>query len=52
MLQFLRLPAAERLRMGRTGRRKMERQFDERIVIEKYLDAIDGILAERVRKTT
>ena len=44
MIQFIGLPASERSRMGRYGRRKMERQFGERIVIDKYLSAIKDIL--------
>ena len=44
MIQFIGLPASERSRMGRYGRRKMERQFDESIVIGRYLSAIKDIL--------
>jgi glycosyltransferase involved in cell wall biosynthesis len=44
MIQFIGLPASERLRMGRYGRRKMEQQFDESIVIGRYLSAIKDIL--------
>jgi hypothetical protein len=31
--------------MGRRGREKMLREFDERIVIEHYCTAIDRLLA-------
>lgn len=34
----------ERLKMGRNNRHKIETEFDERIVIEKYLLAIEEIL--------
>jgi hypothetical protein len=32
--------------MGRKGREKMEREFDERVVIDRYLAAIREIFAE------
>lgn len=35
----------ERLAMGRKSREKVEREFDEQIVIQKYLDAVDQVLA-------
>ena len=41
MLQFIALSHGERERMGQLGRQKMERQFDERIVINMYLDLLD-----------
>jgi glycosyltransferase involved in cell wall biosynthesis len=44
MIQFINLPAGEKVRMGRYGRRKMERQFDESIVIGKYLSTIRGLV--------
>ncbi len=40
MLQMIGLPAAERARLGAEGRRKMEREYDENIVIERYLRAL------------
>jgi len=43
MRQMLRLPADERLAMGYAGRKKMLREFDERIVISNYLEAIGQI---------
>nr|WP_217343863.1 glycosyltransferase family 4 protein [Noviherbaspirillum sp. L7-7A]MBV0877946.1 glycosyltransferase family 4 protein [Noviherbaspirillum sp. L7-7A] len=46
MLRMAALPAAERERMGMAGRRKVEQQFDEALVIGKYLDAITAV-AER-----
>lgn len=33
-------PATERLRMGELGRRKIEQEFGETRVIDKYLDAL------------
>lgn len=35
----------QRLEMGRQSRLKIEREFDEKIVIQKYLDAIEEVLA-------
>lgn len=40
MEQMLLLPEAERIQMGLNGRDKMLRQFDERIVIDRYVKAI------------
>jgi glycosyltransferase involved in cell wall biosynthesis len=40
MARMLQLPPEERSRMGDKGREKVEREFDERLVIAKYLDAI------------
>ncbi|MGV3000631.1 glycosyltransferase family 4 protein [Vibrio sp. E150_018] len=37
----------QRLEMGRQSRLKIEREFDEKIVIQKYLDAIEEVLAEK-----
>lgn len=45
MRRMLGLSPAERARMGTNGRRKIEREFDERIVIEQYLAAIGEVLA-------
>jgi len=38
------LSPAERAVMGRRGREKVEREFDEQIVIGKYLEAITSVL--------
>ena len=40
MEQILKLDEAQRADMGRCGREKMELQFDEQIVIQKYVEAI------------
>lgn len=42
---MIQLSHAERLVMGANSRRKMVAEFDENIVIGKYLDAIRGILS-------
>ena len=44
ILAFAGLPPEERARMGLAGRAKVERQFDERIVIDRYLEVIAEIL--------
>ncbi len=36
----------EREEMSILGRKKMENEFDEKIVINKYLDAIDQIFSK------
>jgi len=38
--QMIRLSPADRSEMGRRGREKMEREFDEKIVISKYLKVV------------
>ena len=35
---------AERRLMGARGRSKVEQKYDENIVVQKYLKAIEGIL--------
>lgn len=43
------LSHAQRLVMGVQSRKKVEAEFDERIVIQKYLDAVSDCLNARVR---
>lgn len=40
MLQFIQMKHAVRLEMGKAGRQKMVKEFDESIVINRYLDCI------------
>lgn len=47
MLRFAVAPAGYRLEMGRQSRLKAEREFDEKIVIDAYLAAIDAALRRR-----
>ncbi|WP_194712672.1 glycosyltransferase family 4 protein [Noviherbaspirillum soli] len=49
MLAMAALPASERERMGAGGRRKVEREFDEGLVIAKYLEAISAVEEVRSR---
>jgi glycosyltransferase involved in cell wall biosynthesis len=43
MQEMIRLPLQRRLEMGVAGRKKLEMQFDENIVIGKYLDEIGQV---------
>lgn len=45
--QMLTMSAKDRRRMGQAGRRKIEQQFDERLVIEKYRAEIAAALASK-----
>jgi glycosyltransferase involved in cell wall biosynthesis len=47
MNKMLNLDKAERRTMGANSRKKIEDKFDERIVIQKYLDAIYSIKIKR-----
>jgi glycosyltransferase involved in cell wall biosynthesis len=47
MHAMLGLSVAERAVMGAAGRNKMELQFDEKIVIDKYLHAVGELLGKR-----
>lgn len=45
MIDVIDMSAEERQTMGAAGRAKMERQFDERLVIDAYLDTLRSILS-------
>jgi glycosyltransferase involved in cell wall biosynthesis len=47
MKEMLLLSDDQRKLMGENGRLKMEKEFDENIVIQKYLQAIDLALLEQ-----
>ena len=47
MREMLVLSEDQRTLMGQNGRLKMEKEFDEQIVIQKYLKAIDFALSEQ-----
>jgi glycosyltransferase involved in cell wall biosynthesis len=53
MMTMIALPHAERAGMGWAGRRKVEREFDEALVINKYLNVIGDIatLQGKIRPT-
>lgn len=42
--KFLKLDHSQRIEMGRKGREKMIREFDRKLVTEKYIDCIKSIL--------
>ena len=42
--QMIRLSPTDRAEMGKLGREKMEREFDEKIVTKKYIETINGII--------
>ncbi len=44
ILDFIDLSDEERIRMGQAGRVKVEREFDENIVIQRYLETIEEVL--------
>lgn len=45
MIRFIELPFAEKEVMGKAGRLKMEREFDQCIVIDKYIEITNKLLA-------
>jgi len=48
MRRMANMAAEERAAMGRAGRAKMEREYDERLVIGRYLDEIAKLAAEEI----
>ncbi len=48
MERIIIMSQAEREVMGQRGREKVEREFDEKIVIDKYLAAIEAVLARKI----
>ena len=47
MERMLTLSEEERFEMGRRGREKMEREFDEQTVIDRYLETISSLVRNR-----
>lgn len=47
MLRFAKASPEQKQEMGRLSRSKVEREFDERIVINAYLDAVEAALANK-----
>ena len=45
MIKFIELPFDKKVEMGINGRRKMEREFDQKIVIDKYLEISQKLLS-------
>ncbi len=50
--QMTEIGAAARSEMGRQGRRKVEREFDEQLVIKMYLSAIEKVLSAQATRPT
>jgi glycosyltransferase involved in cell wall biosynthesis len=48
LLRMIEMSPEERVLMGLAGRRKMELEFDEKIVIDRYLRVIEEIVSSRV----
>ena len=44
MVMMMNLSAEQRMEMGKKGREKMIKEFDKKIVIQKYLEAIKEVL--------
>lgn len=47
MIKFIELPFDKKIEMGLNGRRKMEQEFDQKIVIQKYLEVANQLLHVR-----
>ncbi len=51
MEKMIDLDAGKRIRLGNNGRKKVIKEFDQRLVIEKYVHAVDDILARGTRSS-
>ncbi len=49
MLKMISLTPDERLMMGKKGRDKVQQQFDENLVINKYQEAIHGLIVSKAK---
>ena len=47
MRKFIEMPDEERIQMGRNGRLKMEKEFDEKFVLNSYMKAIQEISLDK-----
>lgn len=43
--KFLQLPKEEKIRFGQMGRRKMENEFDRKLVAQKLIEQIETIIS-------
>lgn len=48
--RFIQLPHEEKRQMGMSARKKVEREFDRRLVVEAYLAGIDEAVNGKIRK--
>lgn len=46
MLGIMNLPLEKRIEMGKRGRQLVLERFDEKVIIEKYLEVIGGVLCD------
>jgi len=46
MIRFIKLPYKKKQELGHNSRLKAEKEFDEKIVIDKYLDIAQKVLNE------
>jgi glycosyltransferase involved in cell wall biosynthesis len=49
MIKFIELPFEDKVLMGLNGRRKMEQEFDQTIVVNKYLEVAKQLLDGKVQ---
>lgn len=49
-MRFLRLSAEAQADMGRAGREKMVREYDQEIVVQAYLAAMDALCGGRANR--
>lgn len=47
IIQFIKMPNAQRMQMGILGREKMEKEFDRNIVVDAYMQEIDRLLKDK-----
>jgi glycosyltransferase involved in cell wall biosynthesis len=45
--QILVLSSDQRAEMGRKGRKKMQKEFDEKIIVERYLEVVDEAIKQQ-----
>ena len=49
MLCMIEMSTAQRIAMGQAGRLKVERDFDEKLVIERYLAALNEVFGRPIQ---
>lgn len=49
---FLKMPESKHIEMGKAGRKKMEKEFDRSIVVDKYIAEIGRIIGENTVRNT
>ena len=46
MNQFIQLPYEKKEMMGKSGRAKMEKEFDKKVVVQETINRIDSLSAK------